>query len=124
MQASVGLPCANPGVISIIDEATRIKRSPQVAAHGLGASEGGVLLHLKSGQYHGVDSVGWTIWSLLDGSRNIAELAEELRVRFPDAPSHLNEDVSTFVRDLLQRNLVEVIEPQGPEKFPGVESQA
>ena len=95
----------------MIDETCRIKRSPEVAAHGLAASEGGVLLHLKSGQYHGVDNVGWTIWNLLDGSRNIAELAQELRVHFPDAPSHLNEDVSTFVRDLLERNLVEVIEP-------------
>ena len=95
----------------MIDDNAKIRRSPQVAAHGLGASEGGVLLHLTSGQYHGVDSVGWTIWNLLEGSRNIAELAEELRVRFPDAPNQLNEDVSTFVRDLLERNLVEVIEP-------------
>ena len=95
----------------MIDEACRIKRSPEVAAHGLAASEGGVLLHLQSGQYHGVDDVGWTIWNLLDGSRTIGDLAEELRVRFPDAPSHLNEDVSTFVRDLLERNLVEVIDP-------------
>jgi len=95
----------------VIDETTRIKRSPQVAGQGLAASEGGVLLHLKSGQYHGVDNVGWTIWNLLDGSRSIGELAQELRVRFPDAPGHLNEDVSTFVRDLLERNLVEVIEP-------------
>lgn len=99
------------GVLSVIDETSRIKKGPEVAAHGLAASEGGVLLHLKSGQYHGVDIVGWTIWNLLDGSRTIAELAQELRVRFPDAPSQLNEDVSTFVRDLLERNLVEVIEP-------------
>lgn len=97
--------------MTTVDDNHRIRKSPQVAAHGLAASEGGVLLHLKSGQYHGVDNVGWTIWNLLDGSRNIAELAQELRVRFPDAPSHLNEDVSIFVQDLLERNLVEVIEP-------------
>jgi len=97
--------------MTTVDHNLRIRRSPQVAAHGLAANEGGVLLHLQSGQYHGVDGVGWTIWNLLDGSRSIGELARELRVRFPDAPSHLNEDVSTFVQDLLERNLVEVIEP-------------
>ena len=97
----------------MIDETTRIKRNADVAAHGLGASEGGVLLHLKSGQYHGVDNVGWAIWNLLDGSRSVAQLAEELRTRFPDAPGHLPQDVSAFLTDLLTRNLVEVIHPEG-----------
>ena len=94
-----------------MDETTRIRRSAEVAAHGLGASEGGVLLHLKSGQYHGVDNVGWVIWNLLDGSRSVAQLAEELRGRFPDAPDHLPEDVRTLLGDLLARNLVEIVGP-------------
>ena len=95
----------------MIDETTRIKRSAEVAAHGLGASEGGVLLHLKYGQYHGADNVGWTIWSLLDGTRSIAQIAEELQLRFPDAPAHLPEDVNAFLTDLLARDLVEIIGP-------------
>lgn len=93
----------------MIDELSRIKRSSEVAAHGLSASEGGVLLHLKSGQYHGIDGVGWMIWNLLDGSRSLAELAEELQVRFPDARDQLKKDVRTFVSDLLERNLAEVV---------------
>lgn len=95
-------------VIAVIDERTRIKRRSVVAAHELGGSEGGVLLHLESGQYHGVDTVGWTIWGLLDGSRSVADLAGELQQRFPDATEHLTNDVKTFLQDLLERNLVEI----------------
>ena len=95
----------------MIDDEARVKKSPEVAAHELGGSEGGVLLHLTSGQYHGVDQMGWTIWSLLDGSRSIGQLAAELRARFPDAPDRLGTDVSEFVQDLLERNLVEVVPP-------------
>ena len=85
-----------------------------MAAHELGGSEGGVLLHLTSGQYHGVDSVGWMIWSLLDGSRSLADLADALRAQLPDAPGALGTDVRNFVQDLLERNLAEVA--SGPEK--------
>jgi hypothetical protein len=49
------------------------------------------------------------IWNLLDGSRSLAELAEELQVRFPDARDQLKKDVRTFVSDLLERNLAEVV---------------
>ena len=99
----------------MIDEKVRIRRNSQAAAHELGGSEGGVLLHLTSGQYHGVDSVGWAIWSLLDGSRDLGELVGALRLQFPDAPGELDKDVRTFVQDLLERNLAEII-PQGPEE--------
>jgi hypothetical protein len=86
----------------------RFARSVDVAAQELGGGEGGVLLHLKSGQYHGLDTVGWAIWSLLDGSRSIAQITEALRERFPDAPPRLPQDVTEFVESLLTRDLVEV----------------
>jgi hypothetical protein len=92
----------------MIDAKTRIRRNTDVAAHELGGTEGGVLLHLKSGQYHGVDTVGWAIWSLLDGSRSVADLAGELRRQFPDAPDRLSDDVTSFLQDLLERDLVQI----------------
>lgn len=92
----------------VVSETSRVKWSADVAAQELGGGEGGVLLHLKSGQYHGLDAVGWTIWSLLDGSRSIAQITEALRERFPDAPVHLPQDVRAFVESLVTRDLVEV----------------
>ena len=95
----------------MIEATTKVRRHTDVAAHELGGSEGGVLLHLKSGQYHGVDHVGWTIWSLLDGSRSVAEVGDELRRRFPSAGGRIESDLMTFIRGLLDRNLIEVIAP-------------
>lgn len=103
----------------MIDAKTRIRRNTDVAAHELGGTEGGVLLHLKSGQYHGVDTIGWAIWSLLDGSRSIADLAAELRPRFPDAPDQLADDVTSFLQDLLERDLVQVASPEPKASSPG-----
>jgi len=99
----------------VVEMSARVRRNAQVAAHELGGSEGGVLLHLTSGQYHRVDSVGWAIWSLLDGSRSLGELADALRLQYPDAPGRLAEDVQGFVQDLIRRDLAEVIpaEPGG-----------
>jgi len=92
----------------MIDVKTRVKRNAGVAAHELGGTEGGVLLHLKSGQYHGIDTVGWAIWSLLDGSRSVGDVTGELRRRFPDAPDQLADDVRSFLQDLLERDLVQI----------------
>ncbi|MDQ7844527.1 MAG: PqqD family protein [Armatimonadota bacterium] len=93
----------------VIDLTVRVRRNVQVAAHELGGGEGGVLLHLTSGQYHRVDTVGWTIWSLLDGARSLREVAEEVRARYPDAPDHVAADVQGFVADLVRRDLAEVV---------------
>jgi len=68
-----------------------------------------VLLHLTSGQYHRVDTVGWAIWNLLDGSRSLTELAEALRAQYPDAPAHVGRDIQGFVQDLVARDLAEVV---------------
>ena len=96
-----------------IDGSVRVVRNTQVAAHALGGTEGGVLLHLKSGQYHGVDTVGWTIWNLLDGSRTFDGLVQQLRIQYPDAPDGLSEDARRFIQGLLERDLVEVVAPGG-----------
>jgi len=94
-----------------IDGKARVIKNAQVAAHELGGTEGGVLLHLKSGQYHGVDSVGWVIWNLLDGSRTFDEFVQQLRLHYPDAPDGLLDETRTFIHGLLERDLAEVVGP-------------
>lgn len=96
-----------------IDGSARIIRGIDVAAHELGGGEGGVLLHLKSGQYHGIDTVGWAIWNLLDGARSLDEIAEALRAQYPDAPGRVGHDVVSFVQGLLDRGLVRIATPPG-----------
>ncbi len=91
----------------MISEDSTIEKNPQVVARELGQDGQGVLLHLESGSYHGVDRVGWMIWSLIDGERTVRTIATELRGRIEDAPEHVEEDVAAFLRGLRERDLIE-----------------
>jgi hypothetical protein len=69
--------------------------------------EGAVVLHLGSGEYHGLNTTGAMIWELLDG-RRLAEVACALRARMADTPCELEEHVRLFVHGLARRGLVTV----------------
>lgn len=84
----------------------KLAKNPRVVFQELGGGEGGVLLHLESGQYHSVNETGTLIWGLLDNGCTLPELISGLRTHFQDAPPEIEEDVSSFVDDLLQRNLI------------------
>jgi Coenzyme PQQ synthesis protein D (PqqD) len=83
---------------------TPIRKNPNVVYRDL--AEGGVLLHLSTGQYHGVNEVGAAIWSVIDGERDLASVTKELRGRIADAPADLENDVVAFVADLRDRDLL------------------
>jgi coenzyme PQQ synthesis protein D (PqqD) len=85
---------------------SRIRRSAQVVARELGHDDGGVLLHLESGNYHGLNPSGWKIWCLIDGERTAGELVTELRARLDDAPPQLEEEVGRFLEGLRERDLI------------------
>ncbi|MDR7531981.1 MAG: PqqD family protein [Armatimonadota bacterium] len=84
----------------------KISRHPKVVHRELSDGEGAVLLNLESGAYYGVNEVGAVIWSLLDGTRTLAEVVDELRGRLQDVPDALDADVQAFLSDLQQRNLI------------------
>ncbi len=82
-----------------------VQRNPRVAFRQLEDGTG-VLLHLDSTNYHGVNGVGALIWSLLDSPRTLGELVVALRSQLNDPPPSLVDDVRTFVGDLEKRDLV------------------
>jgi hypothetical protein len=67
--------------------------------------QGGVVLHLGSGEYHGLNQAGMLIWGLLDG-RRLDELVAAVRERVQDSPAELEAQVRAFVDGLAQRGLV------------------
>jgi hypothetical protein len=97
----------------MIDDATVVRRNPSVAYRGLGEEGGGVLLHLATGAYHGVNEVGAFIWSLLetDGDVTFGVVIRRLREKLEDPPADLPEDIGAFVEDLASRDLVSLIPP-------------
>lgn len=84
---------------------TKLERNPQAAARELADGEG-VLLHLGSGQYHGVNPVGLAIWELLEQQRTAADVIDRLRGRVEDPPPSLEDDVLSFLTELHERDLV------------------
>lgn len=69
-----------------------------------------VLLHLDSGEYHGLSQVGTIIWTLLEHPRTVNELGEEMHRAFNDVPDSVDEDIREFLGALGERDLV-VFEP-------------
>lgn len=84
----------------------RICRNPKVAYRDL--EEGGVLLHLESGNYHGLNDTGSLIWKLLEGEPTMSQLLEELRTHLEHPPSNLADEMVVFLDGLRERNLITV----------------
>jgi hypothetical protein len=84
-----------------------VEKNSDVVARELTQDGEAVLLHLKTGSYHGVDSVGWMIWNLIDGGRTVRDIATEVRSRLDGAPVHVEEDVTAFLEGLRERDLIE-----------------
>jgi hypothetical protein len=84
----------------------KITRNEDVVYRELGAGESAVLLHVTSGAYHGLNTTGSLIWSLIDGERTRDEIVDEVRSRLPDAPDDVAADVDDFLAHLRERELI------------------
>jgi hypothetical protein len=91
-----------------ISASTRVTRNPEVTYRDL--EEGGVLLHLQSGEYHGLNRTGSAIWKLLDGETTVTVVAAGLGEQLDDPPESLERDVAGFLEGLRQRDLIRVRE--------------
>jgi hypothetical protein len=89
---------------------TRISRNDRAVFRKLtdGTS---VALHLDSTAYHGLNTIGTLIWTLLERERSYADLLGALRRELDDAPSELGDDVSDYLRELRARDLVAFQDP-------------
>jgi hypothetical protein len=93
----------------MIDPQTTIRRKPDVVFRELQDGEGGVLLHLLSGEYHGLNQLGCVVWGLMDSDRTFGDLVGDVRGRLDEQPDSVEQDVSTFLEGLRDRDLVELV---------------
>jgi len=89
-----------------VNRSTVIRPATELAYQELADGVGGVLLHLESGQYHGVNSVGALVWSLVGDRTTFGDLVDAVREQIDDAPPDLGDDVAAFLSDLQARNLI------------------
>jgi len=83
---------------------SRVCRNPQVTYRDL--EEGGVLLHLESGAYHGLNRTGSVIWKLLGPEPTLPRLIEQVRESFEDPPQTIADEVADFVAGMSERDLI------------------
>ena len=91
----------------MMQEGRKIKRDEEVVHRDLAAGEGAVLLHVGSGAYHGLNTIGALIWGLIDGERTRDDIVRELRAQLEDPPSGIERDVDQFLDDLQRRKLID-----------------
>ena len=85
---------------------SKVRRNAQVVVRELSPGEGGVLLHLETAQYHGVNPVGLLIWEALEDEATVREVVERVRARVKGAPPQLENDVIGFLSRVHDRDLV------------------
>jgi hypothetical protein len=73
-----------------------------------------VILHMDDGIYYGMDPVGTSIWALLQQPRTVGEIRDRLLEEYDVEAEHCERDLVTLLRDLAERRLIEVSEPEVP----------
>jgi hypothetical protein len=85
---------------------TVIRPTTGLAYQELADGLGGVLLHLETGQYHGVNSIGALVWSLVGDGTRFEDLVDAVREQVEDPPADLTEEVAVFLTELQARDLI------------------
>jgi hypothetical protein len=91
----------------MIEATTVLRRNPRVEYRSMGEGEGGVLLHLDTAAYHGLNEVGALIWRLLEEPKAFDTLIQELRDQLQQLPPQFEEEIRQFLGELAERGLVE-----------------
>jgi hypothetical protein len=97
----------------MIPPSTTVSRSDRALYRDLAEGEGGVVLHLDTGAYHGVDEVGAAVWKMLDGA-TFAEVLALLRTELDGVPPTFDDEIGDFLEELAARALV-VLGPAGDD---------
>ncbi len=63
------------------------------------------------GNHFGINQVGVRIWELLADGRSLDELVESLRREFDITETRCRDEAERFLGQLLERSLVECVEP-------------
>jgi hypothetical protein len=74
-----------------------------------------VILHLGSGTYYGLNTVGSTIWNLIQEARTIAEIHDRLLQQYEADAGECERDLLNVLDDLSKAGLVEIRDARSEE---------
>jgi hypothetical protein len=67
-----------------------------------------VILDLKSGVYYGLNSVGASIWNLIQEPRTINEVRDAILAQYEVEPEQCDRDIKALLEELEAEGLIEV----------------
>ena len=68
-----------------------------------------VIIDLKIQEFYGLNSVGASIWKLIQEPYPVEEIQKELMEKYDIAATQCREDLMKFLQDLAAANLIEVM---------------
>jgi hypothetical protein len=105
----------------MIESTEMIIRNPRVEYRKLADGGGAVLLNLDTAAYHGLNQTGSMIWETVGDGKPLGEVVPQVAGLFDDAPPALSQEVTLFIEDLVERDLLRVqhTDPEQASKLPG-----
>ncbi|MBE9052606.1 PqqD family protein [Nostocales cyanobacterium LEGE 11386] len=67
-----------------------------------------VILHLKTGIYHGLNEVGARIWTLIQEPKAVKDIKQNLLEEYEVASEECDRDLIALLKDFLTAGLIEV----------------
>jgi hypothetical protein len=86
---------------------TIIGRSEALLSSNLG--EDVVMMDIEQGSYYGLEAVAARIWALTEQPVSVGALCEQLVAEYQVAPEQCRQEVITFLGELLERQIVQVV---------------
>ncbi len=68
------------------------------------------ILNLKSGVYFGLNTVGASIWKLIQEPRTVREIREAILEEYDVEPNRCEHDVLELLKELSTHGLIEIID--------------
>jgi hypothetical protein len=106
----------------MIELTTVIVRNPRVEYRKLADGGGAVLLNLDTAAYHGLNQTGSAIWETVGEGKPLGEVVPQVAALFDDPPPTLAQEVTMFIEDLVERDLLRVghVDPLSGSAVPGI----
>jgi hypothetical protein len=92
----------------MIERGAVIVRNPRVEYRKLAEGGGAVLLNLDTAAYHGLNETGSVIWETVGEGKALGDVVPEVASFFEQPPPSLAHEVTAFIQDLVERDLLRV----------------
>jgi len=68
------------------------------------------ILNLKSGVYFGLNTVGASIWKLIQEPRSVKEIQDAIQEEYEVEPDQCERDVMELLQELSTHGLIEIVD--------------